>query len=140
MTIRFYPQILAYLKKHLEFHKFLVLPPKANSTFLNFLLYLFPARLLLLVPCTCSFSSFQLSTPAFSLSFILELCIFLVQPRVSLSWSERFMERLSSVCIATTRVPTDYSRVDRYTNQGAQAYSSTRTENLKVLERGTNFM
>ena len=45
---------------------------KANSTFLNFLLYLFPAPLLLLVLRTCSFSSFQLSTPAFSLSFILE--------------------------------------------------------------------
>jgi len=54
---------------------------------------------------------------------------------VSLSLSERFVERLSSACIATTRVPTDYSRVDRYTNQGAQAYSRTRTENLKILER-----
>jgi len=45
---------------------------QANSIFLNFLLYLFPAPLLLLVLRTCSFSSFQLSTPAFSLSFILE--------------------------------------------------------------------
>ena len=72
MTIQFYPQNLAYLKKRLEFHKSLVLPPKANSTFLNFLLYLFPAPLLLLVLRTCSFSSsFQLSTPAFSLLRIL---------------------------------------------------------------------
>ena len=36
MTIQFYPQILAYLKKHLEFHKSLVLPP--NCAFLIFLL------------------------------------------------------------------------------------------------------
>ena len=45
------------------------------------------------------------------------------------------MERLSSVRIATTRVPTDYSRVDRYTNQGARAYSRTRREILKILEK-----
>ena len=45
---------------------------KANSPFLNFLLYLFPAPLLLLVLRTYSFSSsFQLSTPAFSLLRIL---------------------------------------------------------------------
>ena len=134
VTVRIYLRNLADLKKRLEFHRSQVLP--LNCAVLNLLLVV---AFINPFPCTASPSCtpymFFLHLSTFNTGFFSILFsrayAFLVQPRVSLSFSERLVERLSSVCIATT----DYSRVDRYTNGGVQAYSRTRPENLKIPER-----